>query len=120
MYRITCYKEDCDTPYFYVDPKGGRIPITEAPDTSGITFAKANIPKMKVLLEKVEEKPEEEFSEEDKALLKEWCKQLGPKPANNTGKTKVETEEDVNDYLVVYCDNNHKNYVPFYNPKRTS
>ncbi|MBX2828535.1 MAG: hypothetical protein KTR22_10235 [Flavobacteriaceae bacterium] len=124
MLEITCHKKDCPTPHFMVDPQGGRIPLIGAADTSEMKFTlQSRLPEIKAVIKRVEAQEEkEEFSEEDLKLLKEWCQLIEPKAP---GKTKVEeletTEEDkFNDYMVVYCESMHKNYIPFYNPHKKS
>lgn len=124
MLRITCYFKDCPTPHFIVDPKGGRIPLIGGADDGKITFSMDTVQRMKTVIQKAEsDSGTDGFTDEDKEILKEWCKAIQPE-STTSGKTEIEEvkskpgEEAYNDYMVVYCETNHRNYIPFHNPKK--
>lgn len=119
MFLITCYKVDCPTPHFYVNPKGGKIPLVGAltPPQLLTNLPAAEIAKvMSVNQQRLLKEPEIKFTAEEIKIIKEWYQQMQEQIAqNNTGITVVEEKKDIVDYLVVQCESNHKNYIPLAN-----
>lgn len=116
MFCITCYKINCPTPHFYVDPKGGKIPLVGAltskdiigslPSDLAVKFASVGQYRMM-------EAQQDKFSKEEIKIIREWYEQMQEQIAqNNSGVTVVEEKSKIIDYLVVQCESNHKNYIP--------
>lgn len=116
MFLVTCYKVDCPTPHFYVDPKGGKIPLVGAlaPPQLLTNLPAADIAKiMSVNQQRLLNEPKIKFTAEEIKIIKEWYQQMQEQIAqNNTGITIVEEKKEIIDYLVVQCESNHKNYIP--------
>jgi len=124
MFLITCHKVDCPTPHFYVDPKGGKIPLVGAltpPQLIG-NLPAADITKiMSVNQQRLLNEPKIKFTTEEIKIVKEWYQQMQEQIAqNNTGITLVEEKKDIIDYLVVQCESNHKNYIPLVKKEKES
>ncbi len=126
MNLVTCYKEDCPNPHFYVDPKGGKISISDGVDGSGIQFAMQKAQGVNVILKEADGEAES-LTPDGISLLKQFTQALDEETEATPNKTKkplvekVKKTKDgkvVNDYMVAYCDENHKNYIPYHNPKK--
>lgn len=116
MYCITCHKINCPTPHFYVNPKGGKIPlitVLDSPDTiKNLPGALAVKLASVHVMDETKDEPDK-FSKEDIEIIREWYKEMQEQIAqDNTGITVIEESPDVVDYLVVQCESNHKNYIP--------
>ena len=100
MHRVTCSHEDCPTPHFYVDLDDGQVILAHTPVVDAFAMAIG--------------KAQASAKEVDVSLMEELNKSIlefqGEKNQLNTGLTESE-KIDYDDYLVVYCDSSHKNYM---------
>lgn len=147
MLYVKCYKEGCKTPYFCIPDPNTKTVIVYAdnPDTtadgsslSGNGEASGGAMQTNRLSED-EKIDRTSFLKGFKEALKEEVTKNGIENLDKLveefmgfEETNVTTENastpfqglmevndtDYDDYLVVYCDSGHKNYVPFNNIKK--
>lgn len=116
MFLVTCYKIDCTTPHFFVNPHGGRIPLVaklEAPDSLS-TVPTTTAGKLGAMFKVHSAQGDrKKFSDEEIEIIKEWYHQMQEQIiASNSGFTSIERKPKVEDYLVMQCESGHKNYIP--------
>lgn len=121
MFLVTCHNINCSTPHFYVNPKGGKIPLITVLDSPEILQNLPSALTAKVFstraMEHTESHPEK-FTKEEIEIIREWYREMQEQIAqNNTGVTIVEENPKIVDYLVVQCQSNHKNYIPLIEKK---
>ncbi len=114
--KIKCSTENCTKPDIYIDIRGGTISIPMGIDFGELKQSLVDNPGMLVSLGKLVDTSTFIGDEEEK--LEEWWEELIQPKVEDLSDETTTLSEKPNDYLVVYCDENHKNYFPFYNSKR--
>ncbi|GMN07493.1 hypothetical protein MTsPCn5_28820 [Croceitalea sp. MTPC5] len=115
MILVTCKAIDCPTPHFYVNLSAGKVQLTFPLDSPDANIPPPQIAAAKVAVNKqfklTQETPEK-FTNEEIELIKEWYEQMQKQiPQENFGITTFEEIEEATDYLIVYCESNHQNYI---------
>ncbi len=104
-----CYHKDCPTPKMYVSP---IIPKTTISNSYTIAFD-ANVAG---LLDKVRVDEIEVVDEKNKGDLKN-IKLKSTAVLEQLKLPVINREEEFEDYIVVYCDSDHKNIIPIAMPE---
>ena len=116
MILVTCKKINCPTPHFYVNTKAGKVHLTFP-----VSTPEAQHPVPKIIASRIAAMSEyklsqelpDKFTPEEIELIKKWYEQMQLQISqDNLGITTLEHVEEATDYLVVYCESNHQNYIP--------
>ncbi|MBT8253105.1 MAG: hypothetical protein KJN68_03975 [Bacteroidia bacterium] len=137
MFLVTCYKINCETPHFYVNPKGGKIPLVTAPDapdapelsnliggkipllagsdaseaSNAIRLFNAQVAAKTSI--KLAQKEPYKYTAEEIQIILEWYGEVKEQLIeDNLGVSKIKKPADIIDYLVIQCASGHKNYIP--------
>ncbi len=124
MILVTCQSPDCSTPHFYVNIQSGKFPLILAPKTPelavGENVATINSDLNKILkssdfVEGMEKLNEPERERINQIISRSNISRLFSKLYKRLFEEKVE----IKDYLVVFCESGHRNYIPLTEDKAT-
>ncbi|UII78581.1 hypothetical protein [Flagellimonas sp. CMM7] len=117
MILVTCQNPDCSTPHFYVDIRSGKFPLLLAPKTPELAVAENaatinsdinRILKSSDFGEGMEKLDEPERERINQIISRSNISRLFSK----LYKKQFEEKLEVKDYLLVFCESGHRNYIP--------
>ncbi len=123
MILVTCQNPDCSTPHFYVDIQSGKFPLLLAPETPelavGENVATINSDLNKILKSSDFDEGMEKLNELERERIHQIISRSNiSRLFSKLCKKQFEEKVEVKDYLVVFCESGHRNYIPLTEDKK--
>jgi len=111
MILVTCYKKDCPTPHFYVNPKGGKIKLIAGADSPNVAIEVSKLNQLRNIVAEMQQ-DKVDISKEKLESLKEMLDfESIPNVPLDRAITITKKIENAKDYLIMQCESYHKNYI---------
>lgn len=111
MILVTCYKKDCPTPHFIVNPKGGRIKLVAGADSPDVAIDLSTIKQLQTAVQDFRNEETEISKEKLNDLTDKLNLEIKPHLPTDNRLTLTQSVDNAKDYIVMQCESNHKNYI---------
>ncbi len=123
MILVTCQNPECANPPFFVNIKSGKFPLALAPDSPDLTTdinPAAITPKMNAVINSESFRAElNDLKDTEKNKFSEVIsKSKLLNILNSFSKKKFKVEDDVKDYLIVFCECGYRSHIPLTEDKK--